>query len=95
MSRQAGDTGHLLTHVPLGPARAPRGSDGGLLAEECPNTQGLIRLPPAAECCKPNTARKLWEALITPPPHRGTFFSSTCVPNNQGFPSGPVQPRLI
>lgn len=67
-----GDTGHLLTHVLLVSTLAPRGFESGPLVEECKNRhsqkQELIKLTLALECCKPNTARKPREALITQAP---------------------------
>lgn len=69
MSHQVGDSRHLLTHVRLVSTLAPRGFESGLLREECQNThsqyQELIELTLAVECCKPSTARKPREPLIT------------------------------
>lgn len=54
------------------------------------------------ECCKSNTVRKPWEALITWLPHKALKAissprclpqSSTCVPNKRGFPTGPELAR--
>lgn len=52
------------------------------------------------ECCKSNTVRKPWEALITRLPRPGPVGyllatmpspGSTCVLNKQGFPTGPAE----
>lgn len=83
------------------------------LLEECHNRrkskkQELIKLTLALECCRPNTARKPWEALITRLPPRALkaiflaappSLCSTCVPNKgeggrRGGGCSPCRPAL-
>lgn len=84
------------------------------LLQECQNRrqskkQEVVELTLALECCKPNPARKPWEALITRLPPRALkaifltappFLSSTCVPNKDGgrrrggSPAGLLWPSL-